>query len=211
MRKYFVLASVLLAGCAIAPQTPTAVYDFGLQRSSSATPQPQLRLRASLLVTEAVAPAGLDSPAIQYRLAYHDIAQSHVYANSRWAAAPGALLTQRIRSHLAAVTNDGVVSASDGARADYALRLELEEFTQVFDTPDKSRVVIRLRASLVERHSRALLAQQGFNLERPAPTANAAGAVRALTEASDELAGNLITWLATKLEEEGRKKTAKKS
>ena len=210
MRKYFILASVLLAGCAIGPQsqTPTAVYDFGLQRLSSATLQP--RLRASLLVAEAVAPTWLDSPAIQYRLAYHDIAQSYVYANSRWAAAPGVLLTQRIRSHLAAVTNDGVVSASDGARADYALRLELEEFTQVFDTPDKSRVVIRLRASLVERHSRALLAQQGFNLERPAPTANAAGAVHALTEASDELAGNLIAWLAAKLEEE-KKKPAKKS
>ena len=210
MRKYFVLATALLAGCAIAPQsqTPTAVYDFGLQRSSNATLQP--RLQASLLVADAASPAGLDSPAIQYRLAYHDIAQSHVYANSRWATAPGALLTQRIRSRLAAVTTDGVVSASDGARADYALRLELEEFTQVFDTPDKSRVVIRLRASLVERHSRALLAQQSFNLERPAPTANAAGAVHALTEASDELAGNLIAWLATKLEEE-KKKAVKKS
>ena len=84
---------------------------------------------------------------------------------------------------------------------------------RVIDHGDDAGAVLLWRAwgaSLVERHSRTLLAQQGFNLERPAPTANAAGAVHALTEASDELAGNLITWLAAKLEEE-KKKPAKKS
>ncbi|MEO6824040.1 MAG: hypothetical protein ABI167_04810 [Nitrosospira sp.] len=40
-----------------------------------------------------------------------------------------------------------------------ALRLELEEFTQVFDTADRSRPVVRLRASLIKRSTRLLLAQ----------------------------------------------------
>jgi len=134
-------------------QTPAAVYDFGLQppagvpAASAISGQPQPW--ASLLVAEVAAPAWLDSQAIQYRLAYHDSAQTHSYANSRWAAAPAALLTQRIRSRIAAVTHSGVVSAGDGVRADYALRLELEEFAQVFDTVEQSRAVVRLRASLV--------------------------------------------------------------
>lgn len=211
MKKTLLFVMLLLTGCATAPhaQIPAAVYDFGLQSptdvpaASTLSGQPQIM--ASLLVAEATAPAWLDSQAIQYRLAYHDPAQTHSYANSRWVAAPAALLTQRIRSRITAVTNSGVVSAGDGVRADYALRLELEEFTQVFDTVEQSRAVVRLRASLVERGTRTLLAQRSFSVEQAAPTANATGAVRALTEAGDRLTGDLIDWLAAKLEEEGKK------
>ncbi len=203
MRKFLVLAVMLLAGCA-APrtQTPMAIYDFGLQRSSTASnaagTSSHPRLSASLLVA-ATSPAWLDSLAIRYRLAYHNLAQSYAYASSRWAAAPAALLTQRIKSRIAGISNDAVVSASDNVRTDYALHLELEEFTQVFDTPDQSRAAVRLRASLIERSTRLLLAQRSFSMEQAAPAANAVGAVYALTEASDELIGNLIDWLAEEL------------
>jgi cholesterol transport system auxiliary component len=95
-----------------------------------------------------------------------------------------------------------VVSANDGVRANYALRLELEEFTQVFDTADRSHAVVRLRASVIKRGTRLLLAQHSFSVERAAPTANAAGAVRALTEASDKMIEDLINWLAKKLPED---------
>ena len=202
-----ILAGLLLAGCATPrAQTPTAVYDFGLERPfiasaigvTSSNPPHQF---ASLLVA-ATSPAWLDNPSIQYRLAYHDPARSYTYASSRWSAAPVTLLTQRIKSYIAEVSNEGVVSAGDGVRADYMLRLELEEFTQVFDTPHQSRAVIRLRASLIERSTRSLLAQRSFSMEEAAPTADAAGAVRGLTEASDKMIENLINWLAGKLPEE---------
>jgi cholesterol transport system auxiliary component len=211
MKKTLLFVMLLLTGCATAPhsQIPAAVYDFGLQSPAdvpaASALSGQSQLMVSLLVAEATAPAWLDSQAIQYRLAYHDPAQTHSYANSRWVAAPAALLTQRIRSRITTVTNSGVVSAGDGVRADYALRLELEEFTQVFDTIEQSRAVVRLRASLVERSTRTLLAQRSFCVEQAAPTANATGAVRALTEAGDRLTGDLIDWLAAKLEEEGKK------
>lgn len=199
-----IIGLMMLAGCA-APRTQTtpAIYDFGLQRlaaSSTADKYTQPRLSASLLVI-AVSPVWLDNPAIQYRLAYQDLAQSYVYANNRWAAAPATLLTQRIKNRLAAVSNDGVVSANEGIPADYTLRLELEEFTQIFDTTDQSRAVVRLRASLIEPSNRRLLAQRSFNVEQAAPTANAIGAVHALTDASDKLIGILIDWLSTELPE----------
>lgn len=202
MRMLTIIGIMLLAGCA-APRThtPAAVYDFGLQRlavSNSADTSSQPRLSATLLVM-ATSPVWLDNPAIQYRLAYQDLAQSYAYANNRWAAAPATLLNQRIKNRLAAVSNDGVVSANDGVRADYTLQLELEEFTQIFDTSAQSRAVVRLRASLIERSTRILLAQRSFNVEQAAPTANAAGAVHALTDASDRLIGILIDWLSTEL------------
>ena len=78
------------------------------------------------------------------------------------------------------------------------LRLELEEFSQVFDTPDKSRAVLRLRASLIRKHG--VVAQQEFNLEHAAATPNAEGGVRALIAASDDAGEKLVDWLAAKLE-----------
>jgi len=206
MKKILLVATMLLTGCAITPQARIAptVYDLGLMQPTDASAPSGQPLMASLLVAEATAPTWLDSQAIQYRLAYHDPSQTHGYANSRWAAAPAALLTQRIRSRIAVVTNNGVVSASDGVRADYVLRLGLEEFAQVFDTAEQSRVVVRLRASLVERGTRRLLAQRNFSVEQAAPTADATGAVHALTEAGDRLTGDLIDWLAAKLAGEGK-------
>jgi cholesterol transport system auxiliary component len=202
MRIFPVVAIMMLAGCAVPrAQAPAAIYDFGLQPTSSTTDSSPQPLSASLLVT-AASSAWLDSPAIQYRLAYHDPARSYSYANSRWAAAPATLLNQRIKSRIAAASSDGVVSANDGVRANYALRLELEEFTQVFDTADRSHAVVRLRASVIQRSTRLLLAQHSFSVERAAPTANAAGAVRALTEASDKMIEDLIDWLAKKLPED---------
>lgn len=203
MRKLYVLLSIWLAGCTIIPQaqTPVAVYDFGLQQVTSTydTSSQQRQLWTSLLIAEATSPVWLDSQAIQYRLAYRDPTQSYNYANNRWAAAPATLLTHRIRNRIAAVTSDKVISSSDGARADFTLHLELEEFSQVFDAVDKSHVVIRLRASLVHRSSRSLQAQRNFSIKQAAPTANAAGAVQALTESSDKLTEDLIDWLAEEL------------
>ncbi len=206
MRKFLILAVMALAGCA-APraQAPVALYDFGLQRltavSDASGISGDLRLRASILVPDALAPVWLDSTAILYRLAYQDLARVYAYGGSRWAATPATLLTQRIRNRIAMVNDDGVVNAAEGARTDYALRLELEEFTQIFDTAGHSRAVIKLRASLIDRRTRLLLSQRSFSIEQPAPAPNAPGAVHALTEASDNLIWALVGWLAEKLPE----------
>lgn len=208
MRKLYIFIIICLTGtgCTIAPhaKTPVSIYDFGIQQDLNAhsIPTQQQELWSSLLISEAKSPIWLNSQAIQYRLAYLDPTQSYTYANSRWAAAPATLLTHQIRNYISAVTNDKVISTSDGTRTDFTLRLELEEFSQVFDTVDTSHVVIKLRASLVHRSSRLLKAQRNFNIEQVAPTANAAGAVQALTKSSKQLTENLIAWLIEELKTE---------
>jgi cholesterol transport system auxiliary component len=202
MRKFLIIAAVFAAGCAATrAHTPASVYDFGLGRSSAPAAGAASRLAeisTKLLVT-ATSPAWLDNPAIQYRLAYHDPGQAYFYANSRWASPPAALLAQRIKRQIASAGGSAVISSGDGVRADYALRLDLEEFTQVFDAPGESRVIVALRASLIEPGTRILLAQRSFSMEQAAREANAAGAVAGLTEASDRLIANLIDWLAQEL------------
>jgi cholesterol transport system auxiliary component len=207
MKKFLLVAIVLLAACASPrAKAPAAVYDFGAQRLAAASGSSGIsgdkRLRASIWIPDAQAPVWLDNTAILYRLAYHDLARVYAYGSSRWAATPATLLTQRIRSRIGAVNDAGVTSAAEGARTNYMLRLELEEFTQIFDTTDSSRAVVRLRASLIDRRTRLLLSQRNFSIEQSSPAPNASGGVRALTEASDNLIGSLIGWLAEDLPEE---------
>jgi cholesterol transport system auxiliary component len=180
-----------LAGCSIAPApTPApAGYDFG-----PAPAAPQKSTRPALLVHDVGAPAWLDSPQIHYRLAYQDAARPQAYADSRWVMSPVVLLTHRLRLQLAASGSGGIILPGDSARTRHALRVELDEFAQVFDAPGKSRAVVRMRASVVG--NRSLLAQRNFNVERPAKTPDAEGGVRALIGASDEAIEQIIGWAA---------------
>jgi len=172
----------------------TANYDFG--------PPPEgrqaARLRHALLVHDVSAPAWLDSPFIYYRLEYQDATRPQAYADSRWVSSPAELLTNRLRRQLVA-SGGGIIQPGDDARVRYALRVDLEEFIQVFDTPGKSRAVVRFRASVIG--NRSLTAQRGFSVERPAKTPDAEGGVRALIGASDEAVDQLIGWTAQQLKD----------
>ena len=196
MRCY--LCVMLLAFCAACSVGPTntdapALYDLGAPRSYVSG---QTRIAASLLVHNFVAPAWLDTQGIVYRLGYQDPARQQIYAGSRWVAPPAVLLTQRLRGRLAAASDGGVIGVADSARADYALRVELEDFSQLFDTAAGSRAVLVARVSMVSVARRALLAQESFFIERPAATPNAQGGAHALAAAADELIEAITTWSA---------------
>ncbi len=180
-----------LAGCSFAPPPAPArtQYDFGPAPAS-----PLKGARQAFLVYDVSAPAWLDSPLIHYRLAYQDAARPQAYADSRWVMSPAALFTQRLRGRLAASGGGGIVLPGDPARVHYALRVELEEFAQVFDAPGESRAVLHLRASVLG--NRSLVAQKTFSLERPASTPDAEGGVRALIGASDEAIDQIALWAA---------------
>lgn len=198
-----ILIFYLLSGCTVfhKSQSSISVYDFGIQPSRhtrNMLQQPE-KQRKSILIAEAVAPSWLDNNAIHYRLLYHNPTQSYTYANSRWIATPTAILTQQIRNRIVSNTNEQVIKDSSTAKADYVLNIELEEFTQVFDTVTESYVVIGLRASLIERNSRHLFAQKDFRMNERTPTADAAGAVFALSSASNQLINELIDWLTIEL------------
>jgi len=73
----------------------------------------------------------------------------------------------------------------------------LEEFSQLFETPDKSSGLLRLRATVMQRSTTAetLLAQRSFVMQHSAPSADASGGVRALTMATDQVIGDIEAWL----------------
>lgn len=196
LRTALLLSLVLLTGCAIAPQTREGMvnYDFGLARADK---EAKPRLRQDLVVAEVSAPAWMDNSGIYYRLAYRDAAQPRAYALSHWVMPPAALLGQRLRANIARANTAGVFTSADGVHTGYTLRLELEEFSQVFDNANSSHALLRLRASLI--NLRSVVAQQEFELEQAAATPNAEGGVRALIAASDAAGEKLVDWLARNL------------
>lgn len=189
------IAALSLLATACAFETPTSAvpksYDFGPQPSY---PRSNPAIRGTVLVASVRAPAWMADDAITYRLLYEDPTRTQSYATSRWSAEPAALMTDRLRSRLAAVAQ-GVVSPGYSARSDYTLRVELEDFSQHFPTPGQSTVMLSARVTLLGSEARAIIAQRVFDVSRAAEP-SAPGAVNALAAATDIFLEELVVWLA---------------
>jgi len=181
MAPRWLALALVLSGCTLLPPQPAppVVYDFG---STSPATVPS-GLPAALQVQ---APPWLDGAALVYRLEYTDAARLASYRDSRWAATPAALLGEQLRQRL----------ARSGAQRPLLLRVDIEEFCQVFSAPTRSRGVVRLRATLADSASGRVLRQQAFEQQVDAATPDAAGGAHALARAASEVAARLLDWSA---------------
>ncbi|HJW55353.1 MAG TPA: ABC-type transport auxiliary lipoprotein family protein [Burkholderiaceae bacterium] len=186
-------ACALLAGCAIQRPESATLYDLGPARPMTAAPSLATSLPA-ISMADVAAPGWLDRPLMFYRLDYQNDQQPRTYAQSRWLTPPTQMLTQRVKMRIAQA-GGVVLPASDGAANMPLLRIEADDFMQVFDAPGHSVGRVALRASLFK--GRALVAQRSFRSQVPASQADAGGGARALAAASDAAIAELMQWLAT--------------
>ncbi len=155
--------------------------------------------------------------AVLYRLAYTDARQLRPYQMARWAMPPAQLVQQALRNELGerravlsaddalAAAREGTGSNSNSSAAAVAgagslptvLRVELEEFSQVFSSASASAGLVRLRATLVEptADGEKLLGQRLFTAQVPAPSADASGGTRALADATAQVAQGVSQWI----------------
>jgi cholesterol transport system auxiliary component len=108
---------------------------------------------------------------------------------------PAQLLRQRLRELLG--QRRSVLSPVDAVvPGTLALHLELEEFSQLFDSSQSSGGLVRVRATLSRTGNPSKpVAQTSLVVLRPANSADAKGGVQALAQASDALALQLDQWL----------------
>ena len=198
-----VLLPLLLGGCAGFVDRPVrpVLYDFGPGQVSA--PAPPAQLRPPLVLSDIEAAGGLQGSGVLYRLGYADAHQLRPYSQARWSAPPPQLVLQRLREQLGRERmvlspGEGAALARSGGLLPRALRIELEEFSHLFESPTRSVGLLRLRATLLENTAggERLLAQRNVVVQRPAPTADAPGGVRALTAAVDAAADELVQWMA---------------
>ena len=199
-----VFIAIFVAGCSALPTPPARPvhYDFG---PGTVAPAPTDR-RAPLppLALADVEAPGLaeGSTAVLYRLAYADARQLRPYQQARWSLPPAQLVQQRLRVHLgqrrAVLTlESGAAQARAGGKLPTVLRVDLEEFSQIFTSTTESAGLVRLRATLSDsaEAGEALLGQRVFVVQRPASSANAAGGTQALAEATHQVAQELARWV----------------
>jgi len=196
----FALCLSLSACSVLEKPTRSAVYDFGPGLHTGAAPTPATA-KPAVTLAEVAAPDAFDSTAVLYRLAYSDVQQLLPYAQARWSMPPAQLLRQRMREtlgrhHLVMREGDGVAT---GAVRPVVLQLELDEFSQLFESPGNSVGLVRVHATIVQPSPTGdrLLAQRDFVARSAAPSPAAAGGVRALTAASDGVLEEISLWLTS--------------
>ena len=199
------VAAFLLAGCSALPDKPVRanLYDFG---PGSLTVEPTTRQAAlPALAIDDISTSGgaLDNQAVLYRLTYQNAQELRPYTLARWAAPPAQLVRQRLREQLGQrrpifdARGGLALNRSQNAELPLLLRLDLEEFSQVFTAAEASVGLIRLRATLIEQafSGEKLIAQRSIVVQRPAPSADAQGGVKALTQATDAASEEIDLWL----------------
>lgn len=161
-------------------ESAPAIYDLGAPA--------KMPLSGPLTATaiEVRAPLWLDTMGIDYRLLYADSARLREYGRARWAGPPTQLIERRLAQRL------GSLPAGQG-RSSCLLRLEISEFSQLFDTPERSRGVLRGQVNLLDK-ARSVLASREIFIEKNAPSADSAGGVIALTATVEQLSVDLPAW-----------------
>ena len=186
--------ALLVGGCSAPAPTHIAVFDFGPGALQSLVATPA---GPTIVLADVDAPIALAGTALLYRLGYHDAQQLRPYAQARWSMPPALLLQQRLREQLSA-GRAVLVPTDGGAAAGQAplLRVELEEFSQLFDSAEHSQALVRVRATLSRTGPRGMvLAQTTLVQQQPCNRADAAAGAQALTVATDALVQQLDQWL----------------
>ncbi|HTH62381.1 MAG TPA: ABC-type transport auxiliary lipoprotein family protein [Paraburkholderia sp.] len=179
----------LIAACAGNPAALSDVrFDLG-----PVTPASTPGTLPPLKVLDVNAPPQLDNDGFMYRLGDASL-QTSRYAHSHWTTSPARLLTQRLRATLSA--HASVLTGVDAVPAP-VLRVDLDQFEQVFDNANQSSGVVAARATLIQDGK--VIGQHTFLARAPASMPDATGGARALAAASDQLVSQIAAWLSVQV------------
>lgn len=187
----FVMA-LLTSACGTAPRESATTYDFGMLPPQPA--MPQVASLPPLVISNVTAPDRLATPDINFRLAYTDSQQPRSYAFSQWSMPPAKLFEERLKSHIGQAGGE-VLSGSTGISGLPELRIEIEDFSHIFETPEQSHAHVVARVAAID--GRKLISQKTFRQKVPAPSTNAEGGAKALAQASDAMIADILRWLSS--------------
>lgn len=194
MKKYL-LGSILtfmiflLSGCMGGSTMQAMMYDLGpMEETSQVVLLPNTM--PYLLATKVSSAEWLNSSLMYYRLGHVNEQQTRAYSESRWNRQPAKIFRDRLQSRIIAARNETNSVKADGARLEIVLYLE--DFSQYFYDETKSEARIVVRATLLR--DGVLLDQKIFTQKEPAPSADAAGGVKALAVATEDVISEILVW-----------------
>jgi cholesterol transport system auxiliary component len=162
-----------------------AVYDFGLSVPnlpvSSESNQP---ITSTIIIDEPAAEESLNQNKIRYRLNYQNPLRVYYYTESRWAAAPAALFSSKLSKMV----------QEDKKSTTCSLKLKIEAFDHVFQTPSASEGLVQLNAAIIEKKSKKIISSQLIIESVTSVSPNAQGGTAALQQASENALKMAINW-----------------
>ncbi|RFA31039.1 hypothetical protein CAI21_03450 [Alkalilimnicola ehrlichii] len=178
------IAVALLSACALPPTGDRAApqqYQLSLDEYPTPLAEP---LAGILLIEQPRAAPGFDNRNIAYQV--RDFEIQH-YTRSRWADTPtrmlnGVLINVLESSGIAEV----VTTPATNMPPDLRLVIDQLSLQQRFTDSDTSYTQLRMRVQLIDPNAQRVLGSQLINVRQPAPSANAAGGVRAANAALAE-------------------------
>lgn len=162
-----------------------AVYDFGLSVPSEGNQsESNQQLTLKILLDEPVAAESLNHNKIPYRLNYQNPLRVFYYSESRWAAKPSELFSSKLSKMVNVAKNSMPCS----------LKLKIEAFDHVFQTPSASEGFVQLSVSLIEKKSKKIISSQLITESVTSTSPNAQGGTVALQQASEHALKKVINW-----------------
>ena len=194
LRRYcaVITLGMLLGGCSILPKSE-APNVYLLPATPAQAAPPQARMQESLRIVTPDAARILDSNRIAV------VPQDNVitaYQGARWSDRAPRLLRDRL---LDAFRTDGRFSALSSDDAQLQADLELISDLRAFQTEyvrGVPVVVIRYDAQLVHSRSRKIVATRRFDIRQPVAGKEVPQVVTAFGQATDQLAADVIAWVA---------------
>jgi cholesterol transport system auxiliary component len=157
-----------------------AVYDFGLFVPSESNQQ----ITSKIMLEEPVSTASLNQNRIRYRLNYQNPSRIFFYTESRWAATPSELFSNMLSKTVNVAKNPMTCS----------LKLKIEAFDHVFQTPSASEGFVQLSVFLIEKKSQKVISSQLITESVSSNSPNAQGGTVALKQASENTLKKVINW-----------------
>ncbi|PKM11313.1 MAG: hypothetical protein CVV13_09610 [Gammaproteobacteria bacterium HGW-Gammaproteobacteria-3] len=179
MKNLTLIALLLfMAGCSVnSKHRNVALHDLGpVTFAYTQETAPTSTIKVS-------SPTWLSDTRIYYRSLFLTPTVLKSYTLDRWIAEPGELLQRRF----------SLIKAVQGR----VLQIQLIDFEQQFDAPERARSSFRFSAEVFRSGSRKPLGQRIFSYSQENSTPDAAGAIKSFSELSNRAANDLALWLDT--------------
>ena len=200
MKKYYWLIAIflilVLTGCSHKDTHAIDIYTLKYNKSSN--------LKHTVYFTDKTLKIALPKSTKEIRrdkiLYTKTTHQREAYAYSRWSDTPNHMTMQ----FLVTLLNQhklfkAVIPESSIADSQLLLESNIEDFYQFFDKENQSFGIVKIQCFLIDQKSKKIISKHYFDLKIPSSSANAKGGVQALNLALEQIASQLITWLAQHL------------
>lgn len=128
--------------------------------------------------------------------------ESGSYLYTRWSDVPSLLIERSLyRSLDEKALFNAILSPTSSSNADIILESDLHAFYHRFEAGQPSKGVIDITYRLIDTKSKLPFASKRFLITQDAPSEDAIGGIKALTEATNNLTQQCTNWIEEKTKE----------